>query len=88
MNWRELIQEEMDEHGDTFANVVSCTLSESQLDHAFDSGLGIQEGIPFAIWTKRRVYFPTAYDGAEDVKSVSRNPDGKPVNHIGGLDLS
>jgi hypothetical protein len=80
--WRELLTEEMDRHGETFACIQSITLTDSQLDRWFDDGFGGAEGEPFTAWTARRVYFPTEYDGAEDVGSVSRHPDGKPTQHI------
>ena len=50
----------------------------------FGNGFGAHEGIPFTMWTKKRVYFPVEYDGAEWVSSVSRNPDGEPTGHVGG----
>ena len=52
------------------------------LDVEFDSGFGCAEGIPFAIWTTKRVYFPTEYDGAEGCTSCSRDPDGSPKWHV------
>lgn len=82
--WRELITEAMSAHGESFQNVVSCTLTEAQLDEEFDAGHGSTEGSPFTLWTANRVYFPICYDGAEWVGSVSRNPDGKPTDHVGG----
>ena len=83
-NWKELIQEEMDNHNETFEDVVECTLSDERLMLSFDCGYGGSEGEPFTLWTTNRVYFPLVYDGAEWVGSVSRNPDGKATRHLGG----
>jgi hypothetical protein len=83
-NWKELIQEEMEQQGETFEDVVECTLTDEELLVEFDSGFGWGEGAPFTLWTTNRVYFPVVYDGAEWVGSVSRNPDGKPTYHLGG----
>lgn len=82
--WRTMIVEEMELHGENWDNVVSCTLSDEELDTQFDDGYGGSEGAPFTLWTEKRVYFPCVYDGSEWVGSVSRKPDGKPTRHIGG----
>jgi hypothetical protein len=81
--WREQIEEAMQEHGESFAAVVSCTLEPAQLDAPFDNDYGGHQGAPFTLWTTRRVYFPCVYDGAEWCGSVARDPDGKPTAHIG-----
>jgi hypothetical protein len=52
-----------------------------ELNREFDDDFGAIEGAPFCLWTYKRVYFPTSYDGSEGVMSVSRNPDGEVVNH-------
>jgi hypothetical protein len=83
-NWKELIQNEMSNHNETFEDVISSTLTEEELLKEFYAGYGTSEGVPFTLWTTNRVYFPVVYDGAEWVESVSRNPDGKPTYHIGG----
>ena len=82
--WRTLIQDEMEVHNESFAEVVSSTLTDEQLDVAFDCGYGGPEGIPFTLWTQNRVYFPVCYDGAERVDSVPRNPNNEPSGHFGG----
>lgn len=86
--WKELIQEEMKERNETFADLESCTLSDGQLTTQFDSDIsaGI-EGVPFTAWTAKTVYFPVRYDGAEWVGSVSRHPDGQATEHQGGGQL-
>ena len=83
-NWKQSIQAEMNLHGETFDNVVDCTLTEEELIAEFDSSYGCSEGAPFTLWTANRVYFPVVYDGCEWVESVSRDPDGKPTQHFGG----
>jgi len=82
--WRIEIQEAMERSGESWADVVSSTLTDEQLDVSFDGGYGSVEGIPFTVWTKNRVYFPDCYDGSESAVSVARNPDGKPTPHVGG----
>lgn len=84
ITWREDIENSMKEHGETWADVESCTLTQEQLDAQFDSGYGGTEGASFTVWTKNRVYFPACYDGKEWTASVARNPNGKATEHIGG----
>jgi hypothetical protein len=82
--WKEQILDEMNVVGETFQDVVSCTLTDEELLKKFNRGFGSKEGLAFTLWTSNRVYFPVVYDGAEWVQSVSRNPDGKPTDHVGG----
>jgi hypothetical protein len=82
--WRRLLTEAMAEHGETLSDVVANTMTDEQMDVKFDDGFGGTKGIPFTVWTGRRVYFPAEYDGSEWVASVSRNPDGEATDHIGG----
>lgn len=82
--WRKLLTEEFGYTGDTWADVVSCTLTDEELDVEFnDRSWGGENGKPFTLWTHKWVYFPTTYDGREEVAFVSRHPDGKPTGHIG-----
>ena len=83
-SWRELIIEEMSKHGDSLLEFESSTFSDDGMDIEFDGGYGGVCGEPFTLWTKRRVYFPVKYDGAEWAGSASRNPDGEPTEHLGG----
>jgi hypothetical protein len=83
-NWQELITEAMEAVQETWADVVSTTLSDDDKVKAFNSGYGGSEGVPFTLWTTNRVYFPVVYDGSEWVASVSRNPDGVATGHVGG----
>lgn len=82
--WKDQILEEMSMVGETFQDVVSCTLTDEDLLKEFDDGYGGSQGLAFTLWTADRVYFPAVYDGAEWACSVSRNPDGKPTRHVGG----
>jgi len=79
-----MLVEALEHCGETWGDIEAITLTEAELDVEFDTGFGGAEGEPFTVWTKRRVYFPACYDGAEWVSSVSRYPDGKPTHHIGG----
>jgi hypothetical protein len=81
-NWRELISRELKKQNETWSDVVSLTLTDKELNVSFDAGYGGENGKPFTLWTHNRVYFPTSYDGAENVQSVSRNPNGLPTEHI------
>ena len=83
-SWRELITTELLARSETWDDVFSCTMTDDELDVKFDAGYGTVSGEPFTLWTHVNVYFPVQYDGAEWVRSVSRLPDGKPTNHVGG----
>lgn len=50
----------------------------------FDPGYGDLEGPPILAWTKDRVYFPVAYDGAEWIDSAPRNPTESGQCHVLG----
>lgn len=78
-----MLDEALEENGETWADVVSNTMTEADMEMEFDAGHGLIKGCKFTIWTERGVYFPVSYDGAEWVGNVSRNPDGKPTRHIG-----
>lgn len=82
--WRELIASEMEAHGETWADVVACTLDDAGLDVEFDNGFGGVRGAPFTLWTARRVYFPATYDGGEWAASVPREPCDEVSHHVGG----
>ncbi len=82
--WRKMINDQLGNNKETWKDVESSTLTEEEMDTEFDTGFGGAEDVPFTIWTKNHIYFPTVYDGAEGVSFVSRNPDGKPTSHIGG----
>jgi hypothetical protein len=83
MDWKQLIDREREQTGDT-SPIVDHTFKNDEEYLVFDSGYGLPEGVPFTLWTQERVYFPVCYDGAESVRSVARFPDGKATRHIGG----
>lgn len=82
--WRKLIGEAMEDKGESFADVVAIAPADLDLDRQFDSGFGGSKGHPFTLWTKKRVYFPVVYDGAEWVGSVARDPCDEASCHHGG----
>jgi hypothetical protein len=82
--WTQLIEDAFSYNHDTWADVVSSTLSEVEVNEEFDNSFGGTNGRPFTLWTTKRVYFPVMYDGSEWVESVSRNPDGVKTEHVGG----
>lgn len=82
--WRVKITEALHENNETWVDTIKCTLTEDELNIQFDDGYGHAEGPPFTLWTKKRVYFPTTYDGAEGVASVPRHPCNEVMYHIGG----
>lgn len=84
VTWRQKISERMAGNGESFDDMVRCTLSDAELDTRFDDGFGSNEGKSFTLWTKARVYFPTDYDGLEGVRSVPRDPCDEATMHIGG----
>ena len=84
ITWRKEITALMRVYEETWGDIVSCTLTDLELDEKFDDGYGGSEGAPFTVWTHGRVYFPAVYDGSEWVASVSRNPDGIATSHVGG----
>jgi hypothetical protein len=82
--WRKLLAEALEQNYETFADIVSNTMTDAQMDAKFRSSFDGQHGIPFTAWTANTVYFPAVNDGVEWVACVSRNPDGLPTEHIGG----
>lgn len=82
--WRKEILSAMPEYGECFDDIISITLSEEELDKEFYAGYGGSEGKPFTAWTRKMVYFPVVYDGAEWVGAVPRHPNGVATKHQGG----
>ena len=80
--WRELIGYCLKDFNETWGDVVKCTLTDAELNKEFNAGFGRIEGAPFTLWTVNRVYFPTAYDGAEGVNSVPRSPCDEKTPHV------
>ncbi len=81
--WRKLLEDALEEKSETWADIESCTLSDTELDKEFDDDYGLVEGAPFTVWTANHVYFPVRYDGSEWAGCAARNPDGKPTKHQG-----
>jgi hypothetical protein len=82
--WRIELNEALEDNKETWEDIVSNTMTNEQMDKEFDPGWGVPEGCEFTVWTNNFVYFPLCYDGSESVGCVSRNPDDKPTNHLGG----
>ena len=84
--WRRMIEEEMERHSETLQDIVHAVAEggEAWMETKFDAGYGKTEGCRFTVWTRKRVYFPTAYDGSEDVASVPRDPCDVSTSHLGG----
>jgi hypothetical protein len=81
--WRELFAEALEWANETWEDIESSTLTDTQLDTRFNNDYGGEMGSPFTVWTFQRVYFPCIYDGRQWVGSVVRHPNGKPTQHIG-----
>lgn len=84
MSWKSMISEHMKEFGESFDDLVECTIDDEELSREFYDGYGGEEGSPFTLWTNNRVYFPVCYDGAEWVGSAPRNPCNESCRHFGG----
>jgi len=82
--WREELTNVLKSNGDSFQDIIHCTLDDAGLDKAFDPGYGGTEGEPFTAWTAGYVYFPLCYDGSEWVGSAPRNPCDIALDHQGG----
>lgn len=80
--WRKFIAERMEDYNESFDDVVSCTLTDEELDTPLECYRLGRYGQPFTLWTHNRVYFPVEHDGYVSAGSVSRNPDGKPTEHV------
>lgn len=80
--WKILIDEELEKIGE---KLISCTLTEEELNTYFDPDYGGTEGKPFTAWTENWVLFPICYDGAEWVGKAPRNPCDIKMEHQGGL---
>jgi hypothetical protein len=83
-SWREKLQFVLKANLESFADIVSNTMTDEQMDAKFDSGYGGVNGTAFIVWTTNYVYFPLMYDGSECVGCVARNPNGQPTSHQGG----
>lgn len=52
------------------------------LDRSFNRSSGGIEGCSFTLWTEDFVYFPTVYDGYENVSWVYRDPCKAAKEHV------
>ena len=82
-NWKTLIDEAMESVGETLDDLVSNTLTESEMEEEFSNGFGRVYSKPFTAWSEKTVYFPICYDGMTWAGSVSRHPDGLSTEHQG-----
>lgn len=82
--WSKEIARALEAHGESWSDVITCTLTPEEREVVFDDGYGSIEGKPFTAWTKDWVYFPVCYDGAEWVGSAPRNPCDIATEHQGG----
>ena len=89
ITWRKLITESMSLVEESWGDVISCTLSDADLDIGFNDyrGVGLSriECEPFLLWTDSRVYFPEVSCCAGTwVSSVPRNPNNGTMGYICG----
>lgn len=80
--WRELLRKELENQKESFTDILYNSMTEEEMDVKFDAGFGSHEGIPFTVWTKKRVYFPKEYDGSEWVESAPRDPCDEKMGHV------
>lgn len=74
VKWRDIILEEMQEHGDGWENEVAFSGDRQILD-ADARAEDYRSGCAWTLWTKSRIYFPFYYDcTADGVISVPREP--------------
>lgn len=67
--------------------IISCTLTDAELDAPFEVGFGGMTGagaLQFTAWSEAFVYFPACYDGRVWVARVPRNPCDLKTKHVGG----
>lgn len=73
-SWKELIERQMESSGESFSDIIYCTLSIEELSETFECDYGCENGKPFFAWTEKYIYFPLAYDGYQFVRHVPRSP--------------
>lgn len=73
--WRALITEALTARGETWRDVVACTLDDAALDAAFEGGFSTDwSAAAFTLWTARHVYLDMTSDGPAWVRCVPREP--------------
>lgn len=70
--WTQTVADEMKDHGESWTDVVASVPSASEFAREHDFGCG--DTFAFTVWTHRRVYFSTTYDGTPGCDSVPRHP--------------
>lgn len=76
--WREQINREMGEYGETAADSESCDPLDFDFDREWEQGRTMASATSkFTVWTAKRVYFPQYDDGWQFCASVARNPEGE-----------
>jgi len=81
--WYKMLRAEMKNQNENWHDVVATTLTEQEKHREFDYARQSEiPSCPFTLWTEKRVYFPTEYDGTAWVASVPRNPCGEATKHI------
>jgi hypothetical protein len=82
-SWKDMILKVMRDD-DSFDNMEKCTIPLEELSREFYTGYGGADGTPFLLWTKKYIYFPAIYDGAEWVERIPRDPCDIDFEHVGG----
>jgi hypothetical protein len=72
---KESFDEELKANDETWDDIESNTMTEEDM---------MENDVTFTVWTKKSVYFPCIYDGFRWIGRVSRHPDGKPTDYVGG----
>ncbi len=60
--------------------ILHCSLKKSEMLEKFTDKYGAPCGKPFIAYSQNWVFFPTVYDGRQEVGMVPRNP-GKKYNY-------
>lgn len=81
--WKGLIENHFTKTFESWKDVVSSTLSDTEIASPFGGTNEISAGKYFILWTKNRVYFPSNYGEMEWVESVPRNPTPNETEHLG-----
>jgi len=65
-------------------NPLKWEEGKKYLDYEFTSDYAEGSIHPFIIWTNKRIFFTTMYDGLVKIKYVPRNPEPFKVEFYGG----
>jgi hypothetical protein len=72
--WEKMLTSALEHNGESWDDVLHCTISEVERARMFDPGFGSADGASFTLWTKDWVYSDHEYDGSQWVDEVRRNP--------------